>query len=154
MTLDDVDPRIFGFFVHWLYTQELCPKGEAFILMDLTRFYRLADRFMVHPLQNDLRLRITCFVPSQDPGNTLKDFQLLAYGIDGDNWLKEQSIKLVREAMIGESESPNKLDWWYDSWDGGGLCEGDFGGIDQEHEAVEALAIGKLIQRYYRDGAM
>ena len=109
MTLDDVDPRIFGFFVHWLYTQELCPKGEAFILMDLTRFYRLADRFMVHPLQNDLRLRITCFVPSQDPGNTLKDFQLLAYSIDGDNWLKEPSFKLVREAMMSESESPDNL---------------------------------------------
>ncbi len=46
---------------------------------------------------------------SQDPGNNLKDFQLLAYGIDGENWLKEQSYKLVREAMMGESESPDDL---------------------------------------------
>jgi len=107
--VDDVDSRIFGLFVHCLYTQELCPNGEAFTLMDLTRFYRLADRFMAHPLQNDLRLRITYFVPNQDPGNTLKDLQLLAYGIDGDNWLKEQSFKLVREAMMGESESPDNL---------------------------------------------
>jgi hypothetical protein len=49
MKLDDVDFRIFEFFVHWLYTQDLCPNGEAFTKRDLTTLYRLADRFIVHP---------------------------------------------------------------------------------------------------------
>jgi hypothetical protein len=46
MTMEDVDARIFGLFVHWLYTQtKRMSQLQSRPLIDWAKFYSLAIRF-------------------------------------------------------------------------------------------------------------
>ena len=58
MTLDeDIPVDIFGLFVHWLYTQQLCHPGlepQNLELMELSQLWTLAGRFLVPKLQHQV----------------------------------------------------------------------------------------------------
>lgn len=53
LELDDTDPRIFGMFVNWIYTQELVnEEGNSPSCTSCINLWILADRLLVPSLQN------------------------------------------------------------------------------------------------------
>lgn len=95
MTLEDVEARIFGFFVHWLYTQtHRGTKKDTPNLIEYAKFYTLSDRFMVSPLKKQLLHALRWTYPNLHPetGNTLEDFQDYAYSANGDEILRIEAL--------------------------------------------------------------
>ncbi|PMD48966.1 hypothetical protein L207DRAFT_627605 [Hyaloscypha variabilis F] len=103
MTLEDVEAKIFGLFVHWLYT-EAKKKSQIHSrpLIEWAKFYSLAHRFQVSKLADSLLLEVSWLDPSDDPhsGNTLQDFQSYAYGIHGNGLLKEQAVGKTMKVFL------------------------------------------------------
>jgi hypothetical protein len=65
LELEDVDPKVFGFLVHWLYHQKVEDGTEdtgkcviADQLMLFANLWELGQRFMIRPLQDDAISRI------------------------------------------------------------------------------------------------
>jgi len=113
MTLEDVETRIFGFFVHWLYTRSYRgTKKEVPNLIENANFYILSDRVMASELKKLLVQALRWMQPGISPktGNTLKDFQHFAYSAQGDEVLRSEALykSLDRlnagnaDTMIGE----------------------------------------------------
>jgi hypothetical protein len=105
MTLEDVESTIFGYFQHWLYTQETSPKNVQLRLIDCAKFFSIADRFMVSTLKKPLKTGIKAVEPSSDlqSGNTLKDFQHFAYGEGGGNFLQTRAISRTKKKLAREN---------------------------------------------------
>jgi hypothetical protein len=99
MTLEDVEPPIFGIFNNWLYTQKIENEdGKRLKLIDLAKFWSLAQRFMISDLAATLLRDMEGTFASSDPatGSTLKDFQQYAYKIaeqQEDSPLRKLAIK-------------------------------------------------------------
>jgi hypothetical protein len=102
MTLEDVEARVFGCFVHWLYFQTVhMPAGDIRTLIQQAELYSLGDRFMVGNLRSELECWIQLTDPDDDPksGNTLKDFQQLAYSTRGDTTLRQEAVRKTHTRM-------------------------------------------------------
>ncbi|KAL2066895.1 hypothetical protein VTL71DRAFT_1319 [Oculimacula yallundae] len=55
MNFDDIDPTLFGYFVHWLYTQKLeSDFGVEITAEKLVKLWILAERFIIPALQNQV----------------------------------------------------------------------------------------------------
>jgi hypothetical protein len=99
MTLEDIDPHIFGIFNNWLYTQKLeMEDGKRLKLIELAKFWSLAQRFMIFDLMERLLKDMDGSFASSDPltGSTLKDFQHYAYLVaedQEDSPLRKLAIK-------------------------------------------------------------
>ena len=80
MTLENVEARVFGMFVHWLYTQHRDGMEAIRTLVDLARFHPLAYPFIVLDLRDKPSKNVSGYTPSDDPpsGNDLKGFQEFA----------------------------------------------------------------------------
>jgi len=103
--LDDVEARIFGFFVHWLYTQSQCGLGTPRTLIEHAKFYCLADRFMVERLKKSLLVHLAWMGPNDAPesGDTLKDFQHFAYGTHGDETLRKEAVSKTQLTLTRDN---------------------------------------------------
>ncbi|KAE9376511.1 hypothetical protein N431DRAFT_452925 [Stipitochalara longipes BDJ] len=106
MILEDVEARIFGMFVHWLYTQT---KKKSQIhsrpLIEWAKFHSLADRFKIPKLADSLLVEVSWLDPSDDPqsGNTLQGFQCYAYGIHGNKSLREMAIGKTMKVFLASN---------------------------------------------------
>jgi BTB/POZ domain len=77
MTLEDLDPTIFGFLVHWLYTkkvtiQESTDGKEWKAMSDL---WLLAQRSLIPQLQNDAMIKL------HDRLKTLPNLQMVSFSL-------------------------------------------------------------------------
>ncbi|PVH78672.1 hypothetical protein DL98DRAFT_590023 [Cadophora sp. DSE1049] len=55
MTFDDINPAVFGSFVHWLYHQQVATDvGIEMIPEFLAEFWIMAERFLIPKLQNQV----------------------------------------------------------------------------------------------------
>jgi hypothetical protein len=68
MTLgEEIPVDIFGLFVHWLYTQQLCHTGlepRSLELMELAQLWTSAGRFLVPKLQNEVMFEFFLLIRS------------------------------------------------------------------------------------------
>jgi hypothetical protein len=91
LVLEDVDPKVFGFLVHWLYHQKVEDGTEesgkcvvADQLMLFAKLWELGQQFMIRPLQDDAisrifgLLQITKFDNGEDMAG-LKEFIKFVY---------------------------------------------------------------------------
>lgn len=86
MTLEDVDPSLFGLIYNWLYTQKLVDEhGQKLKLIEYTKIWYLARRLLLTELESDA---LEC-IELADPhvyteghpksGSTMADFLRYAY---------------------------------------------------------------------------
>jgi hypothetical protein len=100
--MENVEARIFGLFVHWLYTQtKRMSQLQSRPLIDWAKFYSLAIRFKVSKLSGPLFNEVKYTEPSDDPhsGNTLRDFQHFAYSTQGNFGLRELAVEKTMQVF-------------------------------------------------------
>lgn len=92
--LPEISADIFGYFVHWLVTQELKTKeGGKLQLIDYAKLFTMTTLFEVPALFDKvLPLCMKHTGPTSEPRNSLRAFQKYAYGQD-DDVLKQIAIK-------------------------------------------------------------
>ena len=86
MTLEDVDPSLFGLICNWLYAQKLVDEhGENLKLIEYTKIWSLARRLLITELEGDAQECIQEVDPHVDteghpkPGSTMADFLRYVY---------------------------------------------------------------------------
>lgn len=104
---DDIDFTAFGTFVNWLYTQKVQDAtGQPLNLIQSTRLYTLLERFLVKDMAEEVLRNIENLAPERnwETENTLRDFQIFAYGANGDDKLKDIAVVKTMLAMKKDNE--------------------------------------------------
>jgi hypothetical protein len=94
MKPEDVEVKIFGSFVHWLYTRDpQPPRSQEWSLVDWAKLCSLAGRFMANAFSNLAAVQVNCAEPDDVPGsgNTLEEFQHFAYSTHGNEILRSKA---------------------------------------------------------------
>jgi hypothetical protein len=98
MTLgEDIPVDIFGLFVHWLYTRQLCHPGlepQNLELMELAQLWTLAGRFLVPKLQNEVMLKFFHFIRGVNIPDALEILEYI-YETEEDTMLKLVALDQV-----------------------------------------------------------
>ena len=98
MTLgEEVPVDIFGLFVHWLYTQQLCHPGlepQNLGLMELAQLWTLAGRFLVPKLQNKVILKFFHFIRGVNIPDALEILEYI-YETEEETMLKLVAVNQV-----------------------------------------------------------
>jgi len=104
MIIEDADPAIFGLVYNWLYTQNFVDEhGQALKLLEYTKIWSLARRFLFTELEGDALECVERVGPHVDiegrpkTGSTLADFQRYAYEDAPEDQRSElQSITILK----------------------------------------------------------
>lgn len=96
MSLDDIEPAIFGELIHWMYTQDREEKNTTTLdVVDQAKLYLIAQRFLITSLVDKLPKNILDHIVLVKEGSELFD-------------LLERFMQFAYSDAVEESDSPIK----------------------------------------------
>lgn len=103
MRLEDVDSRIFGLLIHWLYTHRVIHAADdnglvlssGGPLLAYSKLWMLAGRCLMPALQNHLMMKLTTCLRFENDKSRLKEFVFYPSHTDVEMPLKLLAVQAV-----------------------------------------------------------